>query len=267
MIRDVFSKCKRAFIPYITGGYPDPECSAALGREIARRGADIIELGVPFSDSLADGPVIQGSFTEALGRGVNPETCCRIAAEIKEDTPVPVVLMVSYNLVFRKGVEAFAAMCASYGVDGVIVPDLPPEAADKEHAVFRSRGIDMIFLVAPNTPPPRRRRIFTYTSGFLYCISRMGITGVRENLAEGLEEYLGNLRRETDLPLCVGFGISTPAHVREVCRTADGAVTGSAIVKMMVRMKDDPEEMISRVGDYVAEMKEAAESAAGEDAA
>ena len=260
MIKDVFTdRQKKAFIPYITAGYPDIDTCVELGRRIAESGADILELGIPFSDPLADGPVIQESFTRALEKNITVDVCAEISARIKQETDIPVVFMISYNLVLQKGIESFADLCCSGGVDGVIIPDLPPENAEQEYTVFGDRSIDCIFLVAPNTPHSRREYIFTYTSGFLYCISRMGITGVREGLSEGLDEYLSDIRKHTDLPLCVGFGISRPEHAREVCRYADGVIVGSAIVKQVTELSGSQDRMLDSIGRYVLEMKQAAQ--------
>jgi len=257
-ISEVFNNLQGgAFIPYITAGYPDIDTSVELGKKIAQSGADILELGIPFSDPLADGPVIQESFTYALEHNITLEACGEIAAGIKQGADIPIVFMISYNLVFQKGIEAFAEMCCSRGVDGVIIPDLPPEMAQNEHDVFREKGIDLIFLVAPNTPHSRREYIFKYTSGFLYCISRMGITGVRDNLSDGLDEYLEDLRQHTDLPLCVGFGISRPEHAKEICRHADGVIVGSAIIKMITDNRDSKEKLYASITEYVSGMKQA----------
>lgn len=263
MIKDIFTGSgKKAFIPYITAGYPDTDTSVELGITIAESGADILELGIPFSDSLADGPVIQESFIYALDHGVTLDVCGNVASGIKEHADIPVVFMISYNLILQKGTEAFADLCCSSGVDGVIIPDLPPEVAGNEHGVFRDRQIDMIFLIAPNTPADRREYILSYTSGFLYCISRMGITGARESLSKGIDTYLTGIRQHTDLPLCVGFGISRPDHAREVCTFADGVIVGSAIVKMITDARDSKNRMYDSISGYVSEMKKAAQEAA-----
>lgn len=258
-IHDTFENLSGgAFIPYITAGYPDVETSIRTGMVCAESGADILELGIPFSDPLADGPVIQESFQKSLDAGITLDDCFRVASEIKKSTAIPIILMISYNLVFHKGVEAFAQCCKENSVDGVIIPDLPPEVAGDDHAVFSSYGIDMIFLIAPNTPLERREKIFAYSSGYLYCISRLGITGVREDIADGLAEYLSPIRDHTSLPLCVGFGISKPEHVRKVCKFADGVIVGSAIVKMITEYSNDKKKMLGLIGEYVQSMKAAA---------
>ncbi|MFH1707887.1 MAG: tryptophan synthase subunit alpha [Planctomycetota bacterium] len=257
-IGDIFKNAKGGvFIPYLTAGYPDPETSIALGREAAAAGADIIELGIPFSDPLADGPVIQASFQAALDAGVDMETCFRVAEGIRAARPVPIVFMPAYNLVLQKGVQAFADRCKGV-VDGVIIPDLPPEAVVAERHIFAAAGIDMIFLLAPNTPPARRDLILSACTGYLYCLARIGITGARDALDPGLGAFLAGLRGRTKLPLAVGFGISKPEHVRAVGTAADGFIVGSAIVKLVTEHRGDGTRMRKAVADYVRSMKMAA---------
>ena len=254
-IAQVFEKGEKAFIPYITAGYPNKETTVHLCKAMAEAGADIIELGIPFSDPLADGPVIQESFQKALDGGISLDDCFSIAREVRTQTAVPLIFMIAYNLVLQKGSAEFAEACVSSGIDGLIIPDLPPEHAQAEYALFNKAGIDMIFLIAPNTPEERSRIICEQCSGYLYCLSRLGITGARTDIADGLEEYLTRLRTYTDLPLCVGFGISRPEHAATVYQWADGAIVGSAIVNMITEYADDREKMTEKITAYVSSMK------------
>jgi len=224
-------------VPYLMAGYPDLEGSARLGRRYAEAGASAIEIGIPFSDPLADGPVIQRVGQSALERG----TGVRQALEVTEAvaaTGVPVVLMTYVNPVLAYGARRFAADAAAAGASGVIVPDLPVEEAEPTASWLREAGLDTVFLVAPTSPDERIARIVRSSSGFVYCVTLRGVTGARTELAPGLEELLARVRRATDLPVAAGFGISRPEHVRRLRGRADAAVVASALLDRLLRGED-----------------------------
>jgi len=224
-------KKKALLMPYTTGGYPDMHgCRHVLEAFIAG-GADMIEMGVPFSDPLADGPVVQASTQKALENGVTPDDVLTLAAEFSGR--VPVVLMVYYNCVFAYGQDRFVDAAASAGVSGLIVPDLPVDEAEEFIAACRGREIDPILLVAPTSPDERIELIARHASGFIYCVSVTGVTGARTSLSEQLPEFLGRVRNRTDVPLAVGFGVSTPEHAAEVAKYADGVIIGSRLISMV----------------------------------
>ena len=223
------SQGRKAFIPFLTAGDPDLASTAQLARLLADRGADLLEIGFPYSDPIADGPVIQASYTRALERGVHVDDI--FAAVSKFDVPdMPLVAMVSYSLIHRRGAEAFLERAAATGFSGAIVPDLPVEESEMLYRLAEKRDFKLIQLVTPTTPRPRCREIAQRSTGFLYCVSVTGITGERDRLPPELLEQLTWLRGQTDLPLCVGFGISRPEHVRMLREVADGIVVGSAFV-------------------------------------
>ncbi|HUL31850.1 MAG TPA: tryptophan synthase subunit alpha [Thermodesulfobacteriota bacterium] len=254
----VFKKVRHkraALIPFVVAGDPDLKTTEALVANMAVCGADIVELGVPFSDPLADGPTIQTASQRALRNGVNLEGILRMAERLK-GISTPLVLMTYFNPVFQYGLDSFAADCDSHGIDGVIIPDLPPEEAGpwvKEAKRFR---LGTVFLIAPTSPPDRVRLASRYSSGFLYYVSITGVTGTRGTLPQDLEQSIGQIRKENDKPLAVGFGISTPEQAREVSRFADGVIVGSAIVKRIEENLKKP-EMMTRVGDFVGSLADA----------
>lgn len=234
---DLRAKDEGALVVFAVAGHPTPKLSADLLLAIADAGADAIELGLPFSDPLADGPVIQAASQAALAQGMTPSRVLGLAAELRRRRDVPLVVMTCYNPIRQLGVPAFARACAEAGVDGVIVTDLPPEEAEAGGwlEAARSQGIDTVFLLAPTSPPDRVRKVVDLATGFVYCVSRMGVTGARSELPADLRALVGRIRAETAKPVAVGFGISRPEHVAEVCDMADGAVVGSAVVALMAR--------------------------------
>jgi len=234
-IADGFAKAKAAGRPallaYLTAGYPEAGATEALAGAIIEAGADMLEIGVPFSDPLAEGPTIQRSSQVALEQGATLDTCIEACAALrKRYSVVPLILMGYYNPVLSYGLDRFAERAASAGVDGVIVVDLPAEEAAPLVQVCRPRGIDVILLLAPTSTDERIRKVSEVASGFVYCVSVAGVTGARERLSEGLDGFLERVRKHVDLPLAVGFGISTAAHVRAVGELADGAAVGSAVI-------------------------------------
>ena len=225
---------KKLLCPFITAGYPTlaatPELLLAVQDALGAHG--IIELGIPFSDPVADGPVVQASFTEALAGGatVAKSLACVKAAREKGLT-LPVVAMVSFTIIFKKGTREFAKLCAENGVDGVILPDIPLEEAPAVVEVMREHGLRSTLLVAPTTPEPRREAIARLCDGFVYYLSVSGITGERKQLPADVGTNVAALRQVSKVPICVGFGISTPDQVREVTGVADGAIVGSAVMR------------------------------------
>jgi tryptophan synthase alpha chain len=224
---------KKALIPFITAGDPDLATTKELVFTLEECGAHIIELGVPFSDPLADGPVIQAASLRALRQGVSLGKVLRLVEDIRQETEIPLVLMTYYNPVFQLGLENTARQAALAGVDGFIIPDLPPEEAGEWRELAGVNNLDVIFLVAPNTLPSRARFVASKTSGFLYAVSVTGITGKRKGISEGLRNYLRMLRGVTRKPLAVGFGISTPSQVKEIAPLSDGVIVGSALVDLV----------------------------------
>jgi len=247
---------ERALIPYVTAGDPDLEMTKRLVREMVRRGGDIIEIGVPFSDPLADGPIIQRASQRALQRGTTLRKILQTVSELRHEVDVPLVLMTYYNPVFRYGEEAFVADALDAGVDGIIVPDLPPEEGQSLMELTTDTPLDMIFLAAPTSTSARLALISEASRGFVYYVSRLGTTGVRDQLADDLRLMLEQLRAATSKPIAVGFGVSTPEHVGLVADLADGVVVASAILKLMEDLEDQTDRL-EHVGDFVAALKAA----------
>jgi len=246
-----------ALIVFMVAGHPTLEGFGASLLAAAQAGADVIEVGVPFSDPLADGPVIQAASQRALANGVTPRQVLSLVADFRRQQSTPLVLMTCYNPIHRFGVEAFAEESARAGVDGVIVTDLPPEEAEAWLGAARRHGIDTIFLLAPTSTQPRVKAVAGVATGFVYCVSRMGVTGARTDLPPDLRELVSAIRAHTSKPVAVGFGISRPEHVAEVCRLADGAVVGSALVSLMETANGGAAELPRRVARFVEELKRA----------
>lgn len=243
-IADTFAKLRSqgqmAFMPFITAGDPDLKFTGELILELARRGVDLIEIGFPYSDPIADGPVIQASYNRALARGI---TVQQIMGQIREVTASgtqlpPLVAMVAYAIIFRFGTEKFVRLAKESGISGLIVPDLPGDEATELQALTKAVGVDLVELIAPTTTPDRAEKIIRNASGFLYCISVAGITGERDKLPAELRSQLTWLRSKTELPLAVGFGISRPGHVEELRGLADGAIVGSALVRLVAPISE-----------------------------
>jgi tryptophan synthase alpha chain len=221
---------RTALVPFLTAGYPTLAESEELFLALARGGADVIEIGVPFSDPLADGATIQRTSERAIANGVTLRDCLALVGRLRErGVTVPLVLMGYYNPILRYGVERFAADAAAAGADGFIVPDLPTEESDDLLQACRANSRDLIFLLAPTSTDERIANVAERASGFIYCVSLTGVTGGRTDLPD-LRPYLGRVRAKTDLPLAIGFGISSPDHVRQVGAVADGAIVGSALI-------------------------------------
>lgn len=230
-----------ALMPYLTVGFPDVETTLAGVPALLRGGADLIELGMPFSDPMADGVTVQRANQRALDNGVWTGTALDVARTLRErGVEAPLLAMGYVNPLLRYGLDRFAADCAAAGIDGMIVPDLPPEESDELAAACRRHGRDLIMLLAPTSTEARIKAVAKRATGFIYCISLTGITGARASLAEGLGDYIARVRRHTDLPLAIGFGISKPEHVAEVARIADGAVVASALLNRLEEVADWP---------------------------
>ncbi|OGP56513.1 MAG: tryptophan synthase subunit alpha [Deltaproteobacteria bacterium RBG_13_52_11b] len=258
-IENTFRRVKKdgraALIPFIVAGDPSIEMTEALVHKMAESGADIIELGVPFSDPIADGPTIQAASQRALHKGVNLKSIFHVTRNLRT-MDVPLVLMTYFNPVFRYGLERFAVECRESGIDGVIIPDLPPEEAGPWIEKARQAKLDNIFLVAPTSPVERVKQISRWSRGFIYCVSVTGVTGARGKMPEELESVVRQIKKQSEKPVAVGFGVSTPEQARDVGRFADGVIVGSAIVKMIEENLDRP-ELITRVGDFVGSLSNA----------
>lgn len=243
-IAEVFERCRQekraAFIPYLTAGDPDLATTPALLKALVAAGADIIELGVPFSDPIADGPTNQRAAFRALASGTTLSGILQMISRHREELGVPLVLFTYFNPIHARGAARFAEQAALSGVDGVLVVDLPPEEGEAElFPALRERGVCSIQLLAPTSTPERIRQASEAGSGFLYYVSRTGVTGTRESLALGLRKQIKKIRRKVSLPLAVGFGISTSEQAAEVARVADGVVVGSALVGVIEEVGPD----------------------------
>lgn len=253
---------RTALIPYITAGDPQPGSTVALMHELVARGADLIELGIPFSDPMADGPVIQKATERALEHGVSLHDVLAMVREFRQqDAETPVILMGYLNPIEVLGYERFANEAAEAGVDGVLTVDLPPEEAEDYAAKLRQSGVDRVFLVSPTTPDRRLGHIAELGSGFVYYVSLKGVTGSSSLDIDDVARHLLDLRGHTTLPLGVGFGIRDPASAAGVSRIADAVVVGSAIVSRIEANLDKPEAIQSAVGDLVAAMRQAIDEA------
>jgi len=248
------SRREPALIPYFTAGDPSLDTTRRLVVEAAKRGADIVELGIPFSDPLADGPVIQRATQRALAAGVTLLRVLELVRELRAEVAVPLVFLTYYNPLLAFGLGAFCRTAIEVGADGVIVADLPPEEAGPLRAEADPAGLDVIHLVAPTSTPARMRKIARASGSFIYMVSLTGVTGTRRELPPDLAGHLRALRGITTKPICVGFGISTPEHAALVGRVADGVIVGSAIVDLVERHTGSP-MLLSEVGDFVAALK------------
>lgn len=243
----------KAFIPFITCGDPDLLTTAAVVRAAVENGADLIELGIPFSDPTAEGPVIQGANLRALNGGVTTDRIFDFVRELRKDVTVPMVFMTYANVVFSYGAKAFIATCQELGMDGLILPDLPFEEKEEFLPLCRQYGVDLISLIAP-TSENRIAMIAREAEGFLYIVSSLGVTGMRSEIKTDLAAIVKVVRENTDIPCAIGFGISTPEQAQKMAALSDGAIVGSAIIRLLEKYgKDAP----AYVGEYVKRMKDA----------
>lgn len=252
---DLRKRGESALIPYLTAGDPDLETTAALVATLADNGADVIELGMPFSDPMADGPTIQAASERALAQGVTLSAVLELVARVRRDSQVPLVLMGYYNPVFRYGVERFAGDAAAAGVDALLLVDLPPEEVVEISSLTRNAGLALITLLAPTTPPERMRMLAAAAEGYIYYVSMTGITGSRAINPDEIRTAVEQLKTLTPVPIGVGFGITTVADARSVAAFADGVVVGSALVKLIHEYSADP-ELLPKVAEFIRALKQ-----------
>jgi tryptophan synthase alpha chain len=254
---DLRAEGKKAFIPFITASDPSLETTISLVSKLQSAGADIIELGVPFSDPVADGRSIQKSSLRALKHGTSLRDVMRTVAEIRTQTQIPIAFLTYYNLIFRHGVKQFVQDAVESGVDGVVIADLPPEEASDLTSEARERDFATIFLVAPTSTPERVELVSETCTGFIYCVSLTGVTGARERISHMLTPTLERVREYTDKPVAVGFGVSNPDQARDVAGMADGVIVGSAIVNVIEAHADEPDKLLSSVETFAASLVKA----------
>jgi len=247
----------KALVAFYTAGDPDMDASKEIFAVIEKNGADIVEIGVPFSDPLADGPTIQASSYRSLNNGTTLKKIIRMVADIRKTSELPVVLMTSFNPIFVYGQKEFVADAVKAGVDGVIIPDLPHEEAEEFLAI--ADGLDMIFLLAPTSTPDRIQQIGKISKGFIYYISLTGTTGTKESLSVGLEEKVSEIKNSVSLPVLVGFGISGPEQAAEAAKVSDGVILGSAIVKL-IETNSNPVERDRKLGEFLTSIQKAINS-------
>jgi len=258
--RKLKSRREAALIGYVTAGDPEPQCTPKIAEALIKGGVDILELGLPFSDPIADGPTIQAASVRALNAGTTPRKVLELAKEIRQVHDVPVVVMTYYNPVFRMGLDSFFRLAKNCMVDGVIVPDLPVEEASDYKKAADSCGVDTIFLAAPSTSTQRLRKIVECTSGFLYLVSHFGVTGakaaVEKSTIQLIKRFLPCTRGH--VPLAVGFGVSKPEHVCCIIRAgADGAIVGSAFVNIIAKNQGNMRKMLGELGEMTHKLKAA----------
>lgn len=255
---------RKALMPFVTAGDPDLRFTAEVIRRLVDRGSHLCELGIPYSDPIADGPVIQASYTRALGQKIKLAEILDVVAGLTPGLAAPIVTMVSYAIVHRHGPSEYAAEAKAAGVAGLIVPDMPVEESGPLAEICRRGGLSLIQLITPTTPRARALRIAERTSGFIYYVSVTGITGERDELPQEIVDNVAWLREQTPLPICIGFGISRPKHVRMLRPVADGLIVGSAIVRRMAEAVARPrEQVLGEIADYVGELLAALEDTAG----
>ncbi|MCR5702673.1 MAG: tryptophan synthase subunit alpha [Lachnospiraceae bacterium] len=251
-ISDAFAKGK-VFIPFVTGGDPDVETTYNIIMAMVENGADIIEIGIPFSDPIAEGPVIQEADIRALASGTTTDSLFNLVVRLRKETDVPLIFMTYMNPIYVYGTDNFMKKCAEVGIDGVIVPDVPFEEKEELSKQCEDNGLDLISMIAP-TSEARIESISKEAKGFIYCVSSLGVTGVRSEIKTDIGEMVKHVKNVTDTPVAVGFGISTPEQARKMASLSDGAIVGSAIVKLIAKYGKDA---VPYVADYVKSMKEA----------
>ena len=248
---------RRAFMPFVTAGVPDLAFTTTLLGTLEQAGAGIVELGIPYSDPIADGPVIQESYTHALDAGITLDAIFDMVRQWRRASEMPLVTMVSYSIVYRHGLDGYLRAAADAGVDGAIVPDLPVDEADTLADLARAIDFKLIHLVTPTTPPDRAERIARLCTGFVYYVSVAGTTGERDTLPPELVDHVARLREHTDLPVCIGFGISRPEHVRMLRPVADGVIVGSALVRRLNHADPaDPQPALTQIAHLVRDLIE-----------
>lgn len=243
-----------AFMPYVCAGDPNPELTPKILLTLEEAGADLIELGVPFSDPIADGPTVQRASERALTHRISLQQILEIVADLRPQTEIPIALMSYYNPIFRMGEAAFCKAAYEVGVDGLIIVDLPPEQAQSLLEVAPKYNLATIFLVAPTSPPERMQLIASVSTGFIYCVSVTGVTGARAMLSDEVAPMITELRKHTDKPICVGFGISTPEQATQVAQIADGAIVASAIINVYEENIDNEAKLLSVVKRFASDL-------------
>jgi tryptophan synthase alpha chain len=254
-ITSVFRPGHKALIAYITVGYPDINATPEIAVALARNGCDIIELGIPFSDPLADGATIQKASHRALQNGTTPKICLEIAGQIRRKTDVPLAFMTYYNPVLNYGLEAFCRSCTEAGINGLIVPDLPPEEGEELETVTRRHDLDLIYLLAPTSTDERVAAVAERSRGFIYLVSLTGVTGARDTLPPELEDFVKRVRNRAKQPLCVGFGISSPEQARRVGAVADGVIVGSRLIQLI-----EEDVTLAALSSFVGGLRKALDS-------
>lgn len=244
----------RAFMPYLCAGDPNPELTSKLLLTLEEAGADLIELGVPFSDPIADGPTVQRASERALTHRISLQQILEMVATLRAQTDIPIALMSYYNPIFRLGEDVFCKAAQDAGVDGVIVPDLPPEQAQPLLDIAPTYNLATIFLAAPTSPPERMQLIASVSTGFIYCVSVTGVTGARATLSDEIAPMIAELRKHTDKPLSVGFGVSTPDQAMQVAQIADGVIVGSAIVNVIEDNMDNEAKLLTAVKQFASDL-------------
>ena len=246
---------RKALAPFVTAGDPDANTTVAVLETLDQAGASLCELGVPYSDPIADGAVIQASYTRALGKGFTLAGLFDVAKRASAGCSMPILAMASYSLIFRRGIDRFVEDAVAAGLAGFVVPDLPLEESDDLDAACRKAGLALVRLVTPTTPPERAEAIAKKSTGFLYCVSVAGVTGARTDLPPGLIERVTWLRTKTDVPILVGFGISGPEQVKAVAAVADGVIVGSALVRRVAEAAGTSrEQMLADVAAYTRDL-------------
>ena len=255
-IASVFKPGYKALVAYLTVGYPDLDMTRKAAIALAQNGADIIELGIPFSDPLADGTTIQKASHQALQNGVTPQVCFETAQQIHREIATPLVFMTYYNPVYNFGLDAFCRKCAEVGVSGLIVPDLPPEEGEELESVTQNHKLDLIYLLAPTSNEGRINLVAEHSQGFIYLVSVTGVTGARNTLPDNLQAIVTKVKEKTTKPLCIGFGISTPEQARQFSEIADGVIIGSRIIQLI-----ETDGSLSALTDFTRQLRQALDQA------
>ena len=254
-IASVFKPDYKALIGYITVGYPEIESTPEIAAALAESGCDIIELGIPFSDPLADGATIQKASYQALQRGTSPQGCLDVAAEISRRLTIPLAFMTYYNPVLNFGLEKFCQSCTEAGIDGLIVPDLPPEEGTELETIARRNDLDLIYFLAPTSTEERIAVAAERSRGFIYLVSLTGVTGARDTLPTELEDFVRRVRQTAKQPLCVGFGISSPEQAKRVAAAADGVIVGSRLIQLI-----EEDNTLASLRSFISSLREALDS-------
>ena len=254
-ITSVFKPGHKALIAYITVGYPDIKATLSIAAVLAESGCDIIELGIPFSDPLADGATIQKSSYQALQQGTTPKSCLEAATKLRRKISIPLVFMTYYNPVLNSGLESFCQNCITAGINGLIVPDLTPEEGAELETITRKHGLDLVYFLAPTSTEERIAAVAERSRGFIYLVSLTGVTGTRDTLPLELESFVKRVRQKAKQPLCVGFGVSTPEHAKRVAAIADGVIVGSRLIQLI-----EEDSTLTSLKDFVLSLRQALDS-------